>query len=194
MFAAMNRHVPTHGTAATTAIARRIPSPIGELQIVVDAEGRLVRLDLPGTTDATTATADSARHRASDGCDRVARQLAEYFRGERRTFDLELAPAGTPFQLRAWQALQRIPFGATRSYREQATAIGNPAAARAVGAANGRNPIAIVVPCHRVIGKDGSLTGFGGGLPCKRWLLDHEAKVLARGPSVTPNASRRARA
>lgn len=107
----------------------------------------------------------------------VRTQLEEYFRGERRTFDLPLAPDGTPFQLRAWQALRAIPFGETRSYGEQARAMGKSSgtAARAVGAANGRNPISIIVPCHRVIGANGSLTGFGGGLRAKAWLLEHEA-------------------
>ncbi|MBL9077905.1 MAG: methylated-DNA--[protein]-cysteine S-methyltransferase [Planctomycetes bacterium] len=149
-------------------------SPIGVLQIHVDDRGRLLRLELPGS-----AVAPAPRHRAGDGTDHVVLQLEQYFAGERRTFDLELAPAGTPFQQRAWRALRRIPFGATRSYQQQAAAIGNPRAMRAVGAANGRNPIAIVVPCHRVIGKDGSLVGFGGGLDCKRRLLAHEAAVLA---------------
>lgn len=102
------------------------------------------------------------------------RQLEEYFRGERTTFDLELAPEGTPFQLRVWEQLLAIPFGETRSYGEIARAIGQPEAARGVGAANGSNPIPIVIPCHRVIGASGALTGFGGGLDTKRWLLDHE--------------------
>jgi len=160
--------------------ARRLTSPIGDLTIVVDDQGRLVRLELPnGRTTRRGSTDAAPRHRPGDPGDHVVRQLAEYFAGERRTFTLELAPSGTPFQQRAWRALQRIPFGQTRSYAQQATTLGNPRAVRAVGGANGRNPIAIVVPCHRVIGKDGSLTGFGGGLSCKRWLLDHEAKVLS---------------
>lgn len=154
------------------------PSPIGPLRVAVDDAGRLVRLALPG--DASLGEAPV--HRRGDGCDEVVRQLDEYFAGRRRTFTLELAPSGTPFQHRAWQALQQIPFGETRSYQQQAIAIGNANATRAVGAANGRNPIAIVVPCHRVIGKDRSLVGFGGGLEAKRWLLAHEAAVLAAGP------------
>ncbi len=101
----------------------------------------------------------------------VKRQLGEYFRGERREFDLELAPEGTPFQLAAWRELRRIPYGRTISYGEQARRMGRPKAARAVGAANGRNPISIIVPCHRVVGADGSLTGFGGGLDVKKKLL-----------------------
>jgi methylated-DNA-[protein]-cysteine S-methyltransferase len=104
----------------------------------------------------------------------TARQLNAYFARELRQFDLPLILKGTPFQIRAWRALQQIPYGATRTYAEQARAIGAPDAIRAVGAANGRNPIPIVVPCHRVIGSNGKLTGFGGGLPLKRWLLDLE--------------------
>ena len=104
----------------------------------------------------------------------VKKQLAEYFRGKRRKFDLKLAPEGTPFQLAAWRQLRRIPYGKTISYGEQASRIGNPKAARAVGAANGENPISIIVPCHRVIGADGRLTGFGGGLGKKKKLLELE--------------------
>jgi methylated-DNA-[protein]-cysteine S-methyltransferase len=107
----------------------------------------------------------------------VASQLAAYFRGERRSFDLPLAPRGTEFQQLVWHALQRIPCGETRSYSDIAREIGRPAAVRAVGAANGANPIPIVIPCHRVVGSNGSLTGFGGGIETKRWLLAHEARV-----------------
>jgi methylated-DNA-[protein]-cysteine S-methyltransferase len=101
-------------------------------------------------------------------------QLAEYFRGARKSFDLHLAPTGTNFRLAVWSVLRSIPYGTTISYAELANRIGNPAAVRAVGAANGRNPISIVVPCHRVIGADGSLTGFGGGLAAKALLLKIE--------------------
>jgi methylated-DNA-[protein]-cysteine S-methyltransferase len=103
------------------------------------------------------------------------RQLRDYFAGKRRTFDLPLAPQGTEFQQRVWKALLEIPFGETMSYGALAKTLGMPAASRAVGAANGRNPLSIVVPCHRVIGANGSLTGYGGGLPRKRWLLAHES-------------------
>ena len=105
---------------------------------------------------------------------RVKRQLAEYFEGERRTFDVPLAPDGTDFQRAVWHALTTIPYGVTCSYRDVALRIDQPTALRAVGAANGANPIPIIIPCHRVIGSDGSLTGFGGGLDSKRWLLDLE--------------------
>lgn len=105
------------------------------------------------------------------------RQLAEYFRGDRTTFDLPLATGGTPFQQQVWNALMRIPYGATASYGDVARWIRRPDAVRAVGAANGANPIAIVVPCHRVIGADGRLVGYGGGLERKRWLMAHEGFV-----------------
>ncbi|NUS38343.1 MAG: methylated-DNA--[protein]-cysteine S-methyltransferase [Lysobacter sp.] len=104
-------------------------------------------------------------------------QLGEYFAGRRRIFDLPLAPRGTPFQLDVWMALRAIPYGVTIRYRDLAERVGKPSAMRAVGAANGRNPLPIVVPCHRVIGADGSLTGFGGGLPTKRFLLQLEGAM-----------------
>ena len=104
----------------------------------------------------------------------VRNQLLDYFEGQRRGFDLQINPIGTPFQRRTWLALAKIPFGQTWSYGELAKKIGQPAALRAVGAANGRNPLPIILPCHRVVGSDGSLTGFGGGLSVKAWLLSHE--------------------
>jgi methylated-DNA-[protein]-cysteine S-methyltransferase len=109
---------------------------------------------------------------------RAGEQLNEYFAGRRQSFDLPLAARGTGFQQSVWRALTDIPYGVTRSYREIAEAVGSPRAFRAVGAANGRNPIAVIVPCHRVIGADGSLTGFGGGLERKRWLLEHERAAV----------------
>lgn len=110
--------------------------------------------------------------------ERGVAQLTEYFAGQRQHFDLPLAARGTSFQRSVWQALQRIPFGTTCSYQDIADTIGNPKAVRAVGAANGSNPIPIIVPCHRVIGRNGSLIGFGGGLPRKEWLLRHEGALL----------------
>jgi methylated-DNA-[protein]-cysteine S-methyltransferase len=107
----------------------------------------------------------------------VIAQLSEFFAGDRTRFDLALSPSGTEFQRRVWSALCGIPFAETRSYAQIAVSIGSASATRAVGAANGRNPLSIVVPCHRVVGADGSLTGFGGGLEVKRWLLDHERTV-----------------
>jgi AraC family transcriptional regulator of adaptative response/methylated-DNA-[protein]-cysteine methyltransferase len=106
----------------------------------------------------------------------LRRQLGEYFEGKRTGFDLPIETPGTPFEQRVWKELQRIPYGSTRSYKRQATALGSPAAVRAVANANGRNRIAIIIPCHRVIGEDGHLTGYGGGLWRKQWLLDLERK------------------
>jgi methylated-DNA-[protein]-cysteine S-methyltransferase len=127
--------------------------------------------------------------RRDDGAFREARiQLESYFAGELRVFELPLRPVGTDFQRRAWDELRRIPYGASISYAEQARRMGRSGAARAVGAANGRNPIAIVVPCHRVIGANGSLVGYGGGLPVKEWLLEHEATVVKRARSIQLHA------
>ena len=105
-------------------------------------------------------------------------QLQEYCDGSRRVFDLPLDLQGTEFQVAAWRALADIPYGHTASYGQQAASIGRPKAVRAIGGANGRNPVAIVLPCHRIVGADGSLTGFGGGIAVKKWLLDHEQSML----------------
>jgi methylated-DNA-[protein]-cysteine S-methyltransferase len=113
----------------------------------------------------------------------AAGQLHEYLAGERRAFDLPLDPVGTPFQLRVWQALREIPYGETRTYGWIASSIGQPTAVRAVGLANGRNPISIVVPCHRVVGASGALTGYAGGVACKRALLDLERGDLLDAPT-----------
>ncbi len=112
---------------------------------------------------------------------RARRELDLYFAGKLTVFTIATAPEGTPFQKRVWAALTKIPYGITRTYGQQATAIGSPKAFRAVGLANGKNPISIVVPCHRVIGSDGSLTGFGGGVPRKQYLLDLEQGALSLG-------------
>jgi methylated-DNA-[protein]-cysteine S-methyltransferase len=113
--------------------------------------------------------------------DRVEAQLDEYFAGKRTTFDLPLEPRGTDFQLSVWELLRKIPYGVTTSYGELARRLGEPKASRAVGAANGANPIPIIVPCHRVVGSKGELTGFGGGIERKRWLLEHEGALMALG-------------
>jgi len=112
---------------------------------------------------------------------RTARQLDEYFAGKRQTFDVPIQPTGTPFQKLVWNALLTIPYGETRSYKEIAMMIGKPNACRAVGMANNKNPIAIIIPCHRVIGSDGSLVGYGGGLEIKKYLLGLEKKVRSSG-------------
>jgi methylated-DNA-[protein]-cysteine S-methyltransferase len=128
---------------------------------------------------------------------RAAEQLTAYFEGRRRRFSLPLAPVGTPFQRRVWEALREIPYGETISYSELAKRTGRPRAIRASGAANGKNPISVVIPCHRVVGKDGSLTGYGGGLETKRALLDLEGvsapgHLRIRPPRVHPGAITRA--
>ena len=149
-------------------------TPIGTLRVVGDDVG-IERIDLPKSAANAPDPEWGERRRALPRPLREAkRQLLEYFEGERRDFDLPLSPAGTAFQRRVWDELRRIPYGETISYGELARRIGRPTASRAVGAANGRNPLAIVVPCHRVIGADGGLTGYGGGLPVKESLLAHE--------------------
>ena len=161
-----------------------VPSPVGPLLVSADDMG-LTRVWFAPHDGRIGAgwVPDRGRAGAASRTLAAARdQLEAYFAGSLRTFDLPLAPAGTPFQLRVWEALRRIPFGETVSYAELARRIGTPDAVRAVGAANGRNPLPIIVPCHRVIGADGSLTGFGGGLERKRWLLEHEGLQLFPAP------------
>ena len=148
-----------------------LDSPIGPL-LLAGADGGLRIIGFSSGPKAQAPHRDWVRRDSRFNA--AKRQLKEYFEGVRRTFDLELAPVGTPFQLRVWRALSDIPYGKTSSYGEIAAAIGNPRAAMAVGGANGSNPLPVVVPCHRVIGSDGSLTGFGGGLAAKRFLLDLE--------------------
>ena len=149
-----------------------VPSPIGPLTLVAD-DGVLVRLAMSPPARFPDV---ELGERSDEGFAEAVRQLGEYFAGERTAFDLPLRPVGSGFELAVWDQLTRIPYGETRSYGYVATAIGEPGGAQAVGAANGRNPLAIVVPCHRVIGADGSLVGFGGGLPRKRFLLDLEQR------------------
>ncbi|MGI8760327.1 MAG: methylated-DNA--[protein]-cysteine S-methyltransferase [Jatrophihabitantaceae bacterium] len=149
-----------------------VDSPLGELLVTRDESG-IAGLYLPTGRNPVTARPEWTRDDAA--FDDVRAQLDEYFAGTRREFDLPLHPTGTGFQKRVWDALLEIPYGQTASYGTTAAAIGAPTAARAVGLANGQNPISIVVPCHRVVGANGSLTGYGGGLDAKRWLLSHEA-------------------
>ena len=155
-------------------------TPIGPLGLVASERG-LRRILWPGEPGA-------------GGDERVlgvaAEQLEEYFAGTRRTFDLPLELEGTDFQRRAWLGLAAIPYGETRSYGEQARRLGVPRAARAVGAANGANPLPIVLPCHRLIGADGSLTGFGGGLDVKLWLLEFESARRETPPRGSARSSR----
>ena len=151
-----------------------IDSPFQKFAAWVDEEGRLLRFNLRG---AGAAKVDPAAENNSRKLAEVQRQVSQYAQGKRRDFDFELAAEGPAFDKKVWAALLDIPFGTTTSYGAVAKRIGHPTAARAVGAANGANPIALIVPCHRVIGADGSLTGYGGGLPLKRKLLEHEARI-----------------
>lgn len=151
----------------TTTLYDTIDSPLGELLLASDGRA-LTAVHMGGAPGPGWQRDPVPLREAAD-------QLQAYFAGELREFDLPLAPAGTPFQREVWEALRRIPYGETIGYGELAAAVGRPHAARAVGAANGRNPIAVVVPCHRVIGASGALTGYGGGLGRKRLLLDLEA-------------------
>ncbi|MFT3835009.1 MAG: methylated-DNA--[protein]-cysteine S-methyltransferase [Micropruina sp.] len=144
-----------------------LDSPVGPIWVAVDAAGAVTAVHF-GVPEVVAE--------ASPASEAAAAQLREYFAGERTEFELTLASTGTPFQHRVWDALVDIPFGRTESYGALAARIGQPTASRAVGLANGRNPIAIVVPCHRVIGGAGTLTGYAGGLERKRWLLDHERR------------------
>jgi len=152
-----------------------IDTPVGPIAAALDGAGRLTHLGI------------SKRERdwiAANGGERddravapVARQLAEYFAGKRKSFDVALAPKGTPFQQEVWKALLKIPFGKTTTYAALAQRLGKPGAFRAVGRANATNPISVIVPCHRVIGADGTLTGYGGGLPIKQKLLELEGAL-----------------
>ena len=163
-------------TTNTTAVHATLASPVGLLTLAADDRGRLSRLQfVEPTTDVGAQPTDSVPEGVLAD---TASQLDEYFAGTRREFELELGPQGTAFQLAVWEALLAIPYGATASYGDIARAIGRPNAVRAVGQANGHNPLAIVVPCHRVIGSDHSLTGYGGGIDRKRFLLSLEGSAL----------------
>lgn len=158
------------------ALFTRIDSPIGPLTLKGDGAA-LTGLFMDTHRHAPDPAAGARRDDGAFGA--AVEQLRAYFAGELRDFDLPLAPAtGTPWQRRVWTALREIPYGVTESYGELARRVGSPGSSRAVGAANGRNPISIVVPCHRVIGADGSLTGYGGGMERKRFLLDLERGQL----------------
>ncbi|MGH8292831.1 MAG: methylated-DNA--[protein]-cysteine S-methyltransferase [Gammaproteobacteria bacterium] len=148
-----------------------LQTPVGQLLLAGDEQG-LRQVDFQDGPH--PAKPDPAWHEDAKPFHEAIRQLREYFDGERRSFDLSLAPAGTAFQLKVWRALRGIPYGRTWSYGELARRIKRPQASRAVGAANGQNPLPIIVPCHRVIGANGALTGFGGGLKIKQQLLELE--------------------
>lgn len=155
---------------------RTVSTPLGDITAVADDAG-LTQVILAGDDGSVLAEATEG----GPIVDAAAQQLAEYFAGERMAFDVPLAPRGTEFQMTVWKALGDVPFGTTATYGEIARAIGQLTATRAVGAANGRNPIPIIIPCHRVIGASGELTGYsgGGGIETKRRLLDHESGTLS---------------
>jgi len=167
----------------------RFPSPVGEL-ILTASETALTGVFFPTSrhvpprhevergSGGEVPAEDTGHGSANEVLARTREQLSEYFAGTRTSFDLPLDPRGTPFELSVWKELRAIPYGATRSYSDIARRLGDPRSTRAVGAANGKNPIPIIVPCHRVIGAHGELTGFGGGIDRKRWLLEHEGALL----------------
>ena len=152
----------------------QFPSPLGDIFCAVDDDGALVRLDFLAYKKERPAFEASTRG------EHIARQVDEYFAGARQAFDVPMAPKGTPFQQRVWKELQTVPFGAAITYTELAARVGSPNAPRAAGRANATNPICLLIPCHRVIGADGSLTGYGGGLPIKEALLRWEGVALPR--------------
>jgi methylated-DNA-[protein]-cysteine S-methyltransferase len=173
-----------------------VESPIGRLMLTSDdtsLTGLYMNLYRNKPTKRPTPGTDWIQNGTKEPLRKAAQQLQEYFSGSRREFDLPLNPHGTEFQQRVWRELTKIPFGETRSYGQLAKRIGNPNGSRAVGLANGRNPIAIIVPCHRVIGADGSLTGFGGGIERKEWLLNHEGqpgtRAMTFGESIGAGAA-----
>jgi methylated-DNA-[protein]-cysteine S-methyltransferase len=169
-----------------------VESPLGRLMLTTDGTaltGLYMNLYRNKPSKLLGLGDDWIQNATIDPLPAVARQLKEYFAGKRREFDLPLRMDGTEFQQRVWGELSRIPFGETRSYGQLAKRLNNPNGSRAVGLANGRNPIAIIVPCHRVIGADGSLTGFGGGIDRKEWLLSHEGHPGTRALNLGDSAS-----
>ncbi len=173
----------------------RVATPIGEILVVADANGALCALEFHDRPERWRkdfarrfAAAQFVEKKNPSG---LSAKLKRYFAGDIAVLDaVETAAHGTDFQRACWKNLRKIPAGTTTSYRALAASMGKPAAMRAVGLANGANPIAIVVPCHRVVGSDGALTGYGGGLERKRWLLDHERKhtcvPIRPSPNFTP--------
>ena len=168
--------MPKDATGTGQTFYAHLETPLGTLLAAADAEA-LVVLEFGAGRRPPRPASDWTARPSSPLLRATAAQLAGYFAGRRRAFDLPVRPQGTPFQLDAWEALRRIPYGETRSYGEQAAAIGVPGGARAAGMANSRNPIVIVIPCHRVIGGDGSLTGFAAGIARKQALLRLEGAL-----------------
>lgn len=165
------------------ALEHLFDTPLGPMRAVLDGTGALVSLEFADGARPHRAPARTPAGAAGSAARSVEAQVTAYFKGERRAFDLPLAPRGTPFQRRTWRALLRIPYGTTVSYGDLARRLGSPGASRAVGRANATNPIAVVVPCHRVIGSDGTMTGYGGGVERKRRLLELERSRAAAGPA-----------
>ena len=150
-----------------------LDSPIGTIEIKGDASGIASVIFLEEEIPSEHNSTDSV----PEPLQQTIQQLTEYFEGSRQTFDIPLNPSGTEFQKKVWNQLQAISFGKTTSYQKMANALGDPKVIRAAASANGKNPISIIIPCHRVIGSDGSLTGYAGGLHRKKWLLQHESPV-----------------
>ena len=152
---------------------KQLSSPLGNLKISATDSGEITSIVFVEENDFYTTTNDPEIPILIE----AKKQLSEYFEGNRRDFNLKLSPVGTDFQKRVWQQLQTIPFGKTVSYQKMANELGDPKVIRAAASANGKNPISIIIPCHRVIGSNGSLTGYAGGLHRKKWLLSHESPV-----------------
>ncbi len=170
----------TNNAPAPSLTSRTVNTPIGPLTLFASATGlRAITHDhIPDERRRVGIDLESAQAGSSPILDLTERQITEYFDGVRLDFDLPLDPEGTEFQRSVWSTLRTIPSGSTRTYREQATALGRPSAVRAVASADGKNPLALVVPCHRVIGSSGSLTGYAWGVETKRWLLRHEGVAV----------------
>jgi methylated-DNA-[protein]-cysteine S-methyltransferase len=170
------RPKPVQPKLGTSDEWTEIATPVGEMMVIGDEEA-IHFVHLPDSFRRSDFAADRAGVPAAVGA--AVEQIEAYFAGDLKDFSLPLDPAGTQFQRQVWMALAEIPYGATESYGELALRVGNPKACRAVGLANGRNPIPLILPCHRVIGANGSLTGYGGGLDLKKRLLDHEQMISA---------------
>ncbi len=196
-FAKVFGAAPSHARELDCLYAKWFETPLGPMLALANDEGLhlLEFVDRRGLEREIQALRRRARHHAVPGehryLDQIGKELEAYFRGEHLSFATPVKLAGTPFQLSVWKALMEIPVGATRSYAMLAARIGHPAAVRAVGRANGDNKLAVIIPCHRVIGADGTLTGYGGGLWRKAWLLDHERiHSSGRGQLALPHVAR----
>ncbi len=163
---------------ADPSLGGHIETPLGTLVALLNKKGQLTRLAFPAEVESSRwRVPPEAIHWDQAAIAPIAAQIADYFAGRRRDFDLDLAPGGTPFQKTVWSALQRIPFGATRTYGQLAAVLGHATAARAIGAANGANPISLIIPCHRLVAKSGALIAYAGGLGVKHALLQFEGAL-----------------